>query len=131
MTGRMTSRLLMLGGFLAGVGSLLLSPPVHGSQHVPPPGVAPLHEPTGLVPHAIALGDFNGDGVPDIAVPAAAERKVTILVSDGKGGFAGNHAYPTGQGPSWVEVGDWNGDGKLDLVTANTGAGSLTLHFGD
>ncbi|MBI2361136.1 MAG: VCBS repeat-containing protein, partial [Deltaproteobacteria bacterium] len=71
----------------------------------------PHHEPTGLVPHAIAIGDFNGDGVPDVAVPAAAERKVTILLSDGRGGFAANHSYPTGIGPSWVEVGDWNGDG--------------------
>src|SRR5574341_1776812 len=131
MKGRLSSRHLLVGGFLAGVTGLLVSPSISGSQHVPPPAAAPLHEPTGLVPHAVALGDFNGDGIPDIAVPAAAERKVTVLLSDGKGGFAGNDTYPTGRGPSWVEVGDWNGDGKLDLVTANTGGGSLTLYFGD
>jgi len=88
-------------------------------------------ETIGRVPHAIAVGDFNGDSIPDVAVPAAAERKVTVLLSNGRGGFAFNHSYPTGTGPSWVETGDFNGDQKLDLVTANTGEGDLSLYFGD
>ena len=101
-----------------GLGAVALASSVRGQ----PAG----YEPTGLVPHALTIADFNGDGVPDLAVPAAAERKVTIFLSDGKGGFAERFGYPTGVGPSWVETGDWNGDGKLDLVTANTGGGTLT-----
>jgi hypothetical protein len=92
---------------------------------------APVPEPSGLVPHAIALGDFDRDGIPDVVVPAAAERKVTVLLSDGRGGFKANQSYPTGRGPTWVEIGDWSGDGHLDLVVANVGEGSLTPYLGD
>ncbi|MGH7312790.1 MAG: FG-GAP repeat domain-containing protein, partial [Candidatus Rokuibacteriota bacterium] len=88
-------------------------------------------EPTGFFPHAIAVADLNGDGVPDVAVPAAAQRKLTVLIGDGRGGFAHNQTYPAGIGPSWVAIADFNADGKLDLVTANTGGGSLSLYGGD
>ena len=118
---RLSSALLSAAGLMLTVVS------VSGLQ----PIEAPHYEPTGMVPHAIAVADFNSDGILDIAVPAAAERKLTVLLGDGKGGFIANHSYPTGMGPSWVEVGDWNGDGKLDLVTANTGEGSLTFYLGD
>ena len=109
---------------------LATTPSLPGQQRGPS-SAEPLLERIGLFPHAIAVGDFTGDGIPDIAVPAAAERKVSVLLSDGKGGFAANAAYPVGKGPTWVEVGDWDGDGALDLVTANSGGGSLTLYFGD
>ncbi|MBI3061778.1 MAG: VCBS repeat-containing protein, partial [Deltaproteobacteria bacterium] len=120
------TRLLPIILFAVVAALLVIAPSVRGLQQGPELA-APHHEPTGLVPHAIAVADFNGDGVPDVAVPAAAERKVTVLLSNGQGGFAANHSYAAGIGPSWVESGDWNGDGKLDLVTANTGGGSLTL----
>src|SRR5512145_1680234 len=108
-----------LSVFLFVAGILIIAPlPLEGLQQSPTQ-----HETIGRVPHAIAVGDFNGDGIPDVAVPAAAERKVAVLLSNGKGGFASNHTYATGTGPSWVEVGDFNGDGKLDLITANTGGG--------
>lgn len=51
---------------------------------------------TGFFPHAIAIADVNGDGVPDVLVPASAERKVNVLLSDGRGGFRVNHSYPVG-----------------------------------
>ena len=108
------------------VGVLIAPLPLSGLQEIPSQ-----NESIGRVPHAIAVGDFNGDGIPYVAVPAAAERKVAILLSNGKGGFASNHSYATGIGPSWVEIGDFNGDGKLDFVTANTGGGDLSLYFGD
>ena len=87
------------------------------------------YEPTGLVPHALTIADFNGDGVPDLAVPAAAERKVTIFLSDGKGGFAERFGYPTGVGPSWVETGDWNGDGVSDLGVFDPATATWTLRM--
>ncbi|TAK02242.1 VCBS repeat-containing protein, partial [bacterium] len=60
---------ITLVAFLTGL--IIVAPSVRGLQQSPAP-TAPHHEPTGLVPHAIAVGDFNGDGVPDIAIPAAA-----------------------------------------------------------
>ncbi|MGH7829283.1 MAG: FG-GAP repeat domain-containing protein, partial [Candidatus Binatia bacterium] len=117
-------RQIFLLSFAAGI---LVAP-------LPSGGLQQVHsqsETIGRVPHAIAVGDFNADSIPDVAVPAAAERKVAILLSNGKGGFTSNHTYTTGTGPSWVETGDFNSDGKLDLVTANTGGGDLSLYFGD
>src|SRR5688500_19804223 len=97
--------------FVVVAGMLLIAPlPSGGLQQT-----SSQNETIGRVPHAIAVGDLNGDGIPDVAVPAAAERKVAILLSNGKGGFASNHTYATGTGPSWVEIGDFNGDGKLDI----------------
>ncbi len=98
---------------------------------VPMSHVAADSKRTGFFPHAISLADFNNDGHLDMAIPASAERKVTILLGDGKGGIIANHAYPVGQGPTWVETADFNGDGHVDLVTTNTGAASLTIYFGD
>jgi hypothetical protein len=36
----------------------------------------------------IASGDFNGDGNTDVAIESWAEDKVTVVLGDGKGGFA-------------------------------------------
>src|SRR5688572_11927917 len=108
-------------------GTLIIVPlPSGGLQQTSSP-----NDTIGRVSHAIAVGDLNGDGIPDVAVPAAAERKVAILLSNGKGGFASNHTYATGTGPSWVEIGDFNGDRRIDLVTANTGGEDLSVYWGD
>ena len=80
----------------------------------------------------IAVGDFNGDGKPDLAV-ADLEGTVTILLGDGSGGFspAPNSPVAVGVNPYLVVVGDFNQDGKLDLATANYGSGDVSVLFGD
>ncbi len=72
---------------------------------------------------AVAVGDFNGDGKPDLAVADSYANTVTILLGDGTGNFMVSPASSgTGLGPVALAVGDLNGDGRLDLVTANYGA---------
>lgn len=75
-----------------------------------------------------AIGDFNGDGKLDLAVPDA-EGYVDIFLGNGDGTFQNPVAYKGtyGSGP-YVVTGDVNGDGKLDLIT---GAGSVLLGNGD
>ena len=70
-------------------------------------------------PDAVAVGDFNGDGKPDLAVAndgssvTSACCWATATAPSRPPNFAvGGHAHS-------VAVGDFNGDGKLDLAVAN------------
>ena len=82
--------------------------------------------PTGNVPTSIAVGDFNGDGKPDLAVanycgndPACRIGTVTILLGNGDGTFTATASSPsTGPAPYSIAVGDFNRDGNLDLAVA-------------
>ena len=89
----------------------------------------------GKSPSDIAVGDFNGDGNPDLVVANTGTPYLTILLGDGKGGFASSphspfdtHSYPHVHG---VAVGDFNGDGKLDAVTDNWGHNQILMFLGD
>ena len=89
-------------------------------------GFAPLqnYATGGQLPEFTAIGDFNGDGIPDIAVPDYYNDVVTILLGAGDGTFQLGQSYSVGAYPTFVAVGDLNGDGKLDLVVVNTAGGN-------
>src|ERR1700683_480865 len=83
----------------------------------------------------IATGDFNGDGNLDLLIANTETPYLTILLGDGKGGFAPSphspfdtHSYPHVHG---VAVGDFNGDGKLDVVTDSWGHNEILMFLGD
>jgi hypothetical protein len=76
---------------------------------------------------AAAAGDFNGDGIPDLAVANAVSNDVSILRGDGKGGFLQPINFKVGQNPISIAVGDMNGDGKDDLVVANHDSKSVMI----
>lgn len=73
----------------------------------------------------IAVGDFNGDGKPDIITSyygSGGNLAVFINTSTpGNLSFAAPVALTTGSSPTAVVVGDFNGDGKLDIATSNNG----------
>jgi len=73
----------------------------------------------GKNPDGVAIGDFNRDGIPDLAVTIQGSVTVNIFSGVGDGTFQPGAAYPLGALPSSVTTADLNGDGKLDLVTAN------------
>ena len=89
--------------------------------------------PVGTVPESVAVGDFNGDGKPDLAVANFNDNTVTVLLGDGTGGFAAasGSPFPVGSGPWFVAVGDFNGDGKPDLAIANFNDGTVTVLLGN
>jgi hypothetical protein len=74
---------------------------------------------SGPIPMSIAVGDFNGDGIPDLAVTNNGLDGVTILLGNGDGTFMAAPSPATGAGPNSIAVGDFNGDGKLDLAVLN------------
>ena len=86
------------------------------------------------VPSAVAVGDFNGDGIPDIAVTDSANNNVTILLGKGDGTFTAPVRFPTGAKPVALLATDINSDGALDLAVVNQGngttAGSVSILLG-
>jgi len=74
---------------------------------------------TGSGPAAVAAGDFNGDGMVDLAIVQTSRASVAILLGKVDGALAPALFYPTGTQPVAVAVGDFNGDGRQDLAIAN------------
>ena len=87
----------------------------------------------GTGPQSVAIGDFNGDGNPDLAVANNSSNNVSVLLGNGDGTFRTRVDYAAGTGPQSIVTGDFNGDGKLDLAIANNGANnvSVLLGYGD
>jgi len=85
-------------------------------------------------PSSVATGDFNGDGIPDLAVANQAGSSVTILFGNGNGTFtqATNSPIPVADGALAVVVGDFNRDGKADLaVMSGADNGTVTVFLGN
>ncbi len=84
---------------------------------------------------SVVVGDFNGDGLPDVALNTAgpAGPAVEVLLGKGDGSFPPNHLIlPVGPTPLSVAAGDFDHNGALDLVTANSnGTVSVLLGNGD
>src|SRR2546425_8463414 len=69
-------------------------------------------------PRPVAVGDFNGDGRPDLAVANDFSNDVSVLLGNGDGTFQPAQSFAAGLYPNSVAVGDFNGDGKPDLAVA-------------
>jgi len=80
---------------------------------------------------SMAVGDFNGDGQPDVAVTNSGTNGVNVFLNNG-GGLSAVSAIPaTGTGPTSIAAADFNGDGKLDLAVANYGSNNVTILLGN
>ena len=79
---------------------------------------------------AVATGDFNLDGFPDV-VAVLPSNRVAILLGKGDGTFKPPSFIAVGNQPLSVAVGDMNGDGPVDLVVGNFIDGTVTVLLGD
>jgi serine/threonine protein kinase/Flp pilus assembly protein TadD len=92
---------------------------------------AAVNYPTGLTPSGVGVGDFNGDGIPDLAVSNIFSATLSILLGNGNGTFQAAVNYPAGQFPGSVVVADFNGDGVLDLAVTNLVNNSVSVLLGN
>ena len=90
-------------------------------------------------PKALAVGDFNGDGRPDLAVANGGTNvdtftnlpgSVIVLLGKGDGTFRAPVNVGSGVGGASVTVGDFNGDGRADLAVTTGGIGLLSVFLG-
>ena len=95
----------------------------------------------GNVSARMVSGDFNRDGILDLAVLNECGDKpvcqignpssITIYLGQGDGTFIAAPASPSpGDSPSYIVVGDFNRDGIPDLVVTNCMTSSVTILLG-
>jgi hypothetical protein len=70
------------------------------------------------VPVAIASGDIDGDGYPDLAVATTGYGYVSMATNQGDGSFGLAFGFACGQQPRGLDMGDLDGDGFEDVVVA-------------
>ena len=86
---------------------------------------------------AVAVGDLNGDGKPDLAVSdfggGSADAKATgalaVLLGNGDGTFQTAVKYSSGKGASWVVIGDFDGDGPNDVAVVGRTSHTVTVYL--
>jgi hypothetical protein len=75
--------------------------------------------PTTASPLFAVAGDFNGDGIPDLAL-ANGDGTVTIQLGNGDGTFTAGTTIPALGGIAWdIAAGDFNRDGNQDLAVVS------------
>jgi hypothetical protein len=86
-------------------------------------------------PQDAAVGDFNGDSDPDLAIAngsVSIRPNGTVSILLGTGGpstatFGSPTNYTTGDNPRAVATANFDGDSDLDLVVANQGSNSNSV----
>ena len=73
-------------------------------------------------PHGLAVRDFNGDGLADIAVSNSGSASISILMNDGRRRFRGDHALAVADQPAHVAAGEPGRSGSRTLVSSHPAA---------
>jgi len=84
----------------------------------------------GRHPEALTTGDFNEDGLLDVATVNSGSDDVTMLFGNGNGTFRSPISFGVGRSPMFLTSGDLNRDGFLDLVIAETGSDGVIVLLG-
>jgi FG-GAP-like repeat len=83
--------------------------------------------PTGDSPSALATADFNGDGIPDLAVGNGPSQNLSILLGLGDGTFQVNSlAFSDDKPITSLTAADFDGDGTPGLVVVTSTGGPFS-----
>ncbi|MFO1051009.1 MAG: VCBS repeat-containing protein [Planctomycetota bacterium] len=77
-------------------------------------------------PLGVALGDFDGDGITEVAVSRLTQATVTILEVTPTGLLPAMD-IPVGPGPNYLRAADFNRDGRNDLVVSDGASDTITV----
>ncbi len=107
---------------LTGEISLLLG--TGGGQFAPKTGIA---VPAGALANHVAVGDFNGDGLEDLAVAERGSNDVLVLLGAGDGNFPARVRAGAGDGAFFLTLSDFNDDGLTDLAVVGSRSNDLRV----
>ncbi|HEV3204841.1 MAG TPA: VCBS repeat-containing protein, partial [Gemmataceae bacterium] len=93
--------------------------------------IAGLSFDAGFDSDSVVVGEFNRDGIPDLAVTNYGIDTVSVLLGNGNGTFQAPRNFAAGVHPISVAVGDFNGDGIPDLAVANGGSNNVSVLLGN
>lgn len=93
---------------------------------------------TAFGPEAASVADLNHDGFDDVVtsdsfsfIDVPPQFAITVLLSDGRGGFSNSTVYPTANGPVSGDIGDLNADGHPDVVISGVIGTGLAVYAND
>ncbi len=81
-------------------------------------------------PAGVAIADFNGDAIPDVAVATDNQDKISIFSGVGDGTFTGPVNVFTGGGTSLdaIRAADHDGDGDMDIIAVLESINTLRVY---
>ena len=93
------------------------------------------YDPAALEDTALAVGDFNGDGFPDLIFTTLVQSlpvQLGVMFGTASGAFQSPASYPSGPMPGMPVLADLNGDGVLDMAVVDSGfSGNLAVLIGN
>lgn len=84
----------------------------------------------GAGPRAVAIGDFDADGQPDVAVASSGANTVSTFFGNGNR-LRGGATIAAGTEPADIKSADLDNDDDLDLVVANHETSAVTVLLND
>ena len=88
----------------------------------------------GTSPVAIAAGDLNADGVPDLAVVNQGDNTVSVLLGsanlDGTFATATGSPLPTSANPAGIVIANFANSTTLDIAVTNNGSSTVGVYLG-
>ncbi len=89
---------------------------------------SPVTYAVGSNPIAVAIGDLNGDGIPDIAVANYGSKTISVLFGNGNGTFQTPAVtYAVGTNPQGVAIANLDGKNGNDMAVANYGSNTVSV----
>jgi hypothetical protein len=95
-----------------------------------PAFVRAMDVPVGAGPFDLATGDFNCDGIVDLAVANADAHTISILTGRSSGGFT-RVDLPAPRGPRGIDAAHVNDDGRIDLIVTGWESGTVQVLMGN
>lgn len=82
-------------------------------------------------PLAIAAGDLNNDGIPDLAIGSSTYQAIFTALGNGDGTFGPWLGGQTTAYPTWIALADFNRDGNLDAAAVDAATSNVVVSFGE